>query len=206
MWSPEGPEGGCKARTVFSSCWCWLRICIRFTWTGMGTTILGLLFGEESEYGALLVGLICCVVPRLCTMPALTRFHFARRFWNQILTCTSLNLSWCAIWERSVRERYFFEWNSFSSSRSCSLVNAVLRRRDDLLAAEEFCPSAAVPPLPPPLPPESILSPPPPFAIGDFSQSSSSSSSRLESGSSSSASDEVLSTSGPAGKRRKMGC
>ncbi len=28
----------------------------------------------------------------------------------------------------SERLRYFFEWNSFSSSRSCSLVKAVLRR------------------------------------------------------------------------------
>ena len=42
-------------------------------------------------------------------MPALTLFHLARRFWNQILTCTSLKRRVCAICERSERLRYFLE-------------------------------------------------------------------------------------------------
>lgn len=87
---------------------------IRFTWTGIGTTILGA-FG--------LVGTLPAVIP------ALTRFHLARRFWNHIFTCTSLNLSAWAICERSVKDKYFFEWNSFSSSSNCSLVKAVRLRR-----------------------------------------------------------------------------
>jgi len=101
-------------RTDFSYCWCWLRIAIRFTCTGIGTTIFGLFM------------LSACVRP--CTSPALTRFHFARRFWNQIFTCTSLSFNACAIWERSVNDKYFLLWNSFSNSNSCSDVNAVRRR------------------------------------------------------------------------------
>lgn len=93
-----------------SICWCWLLTANLLTCTGMGTTILGFLTGSPD---------------RLLTLPALIRFHLALRFWNQIFTCTSLSLSACAIWERSVRERYFLQWNSFSSSSSCSLVKAV---------------------------------------------------------------------------------
>ena len=63
------------------------------------------------------------------TLPALTRFHFARLFWNQILTWTSVSWSCVAIQERSARDRYFLVWNSPSSLDSCSLVNAVRRRR-----------------------------------------------------------------------------
>lgn len=94
---------------------CWLRMPTRFTCTGIGTTIRLWPSGPPLRLPAL--------------SPALTRFHLARRFWNQILTCTSLSFSWWAIWDRSLRERYFFEWNSFSSSSSCSDVNAVRRRR-----------------------------------------------------------------------------
>jgi hypothetical protein len=43
-------------------------------------------------------------------------------------TWTSLSLSAAAIWDLSVRLRYFFAWNSLSSSRSCSDVKAVRRR------------------------------------------------------------------------------
>lgn len=93
-----------------SICWCWLLTANLLTCTGMGTTILGFLTGSPD---------------RLLTLPALIRFHLALRFWNQIFTCTSLSLSACAIWERSVSERYFLQWNSFSSSSSCSLVKAV---------------------------------------------------------------------------------
>lgn len=64
------------------------------------------------------------------TIPAFTRFHFALRFWNQILTWTSLSFKLCAMWDLSVSERYFLLWNSFSSSSNCSLVKAVLRRLD----------------------------------------------------------------------------
>lgn len=93
-----------------SICWCWLLTANLLTCTGMGTTILGFLTGSPE---------------RLLTLPALILFHLALRFWNQIFTCTSLSFSACAIWDRSVRERYFLQWNSFSSSSSCSLVKAV---------------------------------------------------------------------------------
>ena len=40
--------------------------------------------------------------------PALTRFHFARRFWNQILTWASVNLNAWAICERSPEKQYAY--------------------------------------------------------------------------------------------------
>ena len=87
-----------------------------FTWIGMGTTSLG-------AWSFLL--------PWAWGPPSvLTLFHFARRFWNQILTWTSVRFNVLAICDRSSSERYFFEWNSLSSSSSCWLVNAVLFRRD----------------------------------------------------------------------------
>lgn len=46
------------------------------------------------------------------------------------LTWTSLSFKVVAIWLLSVKLKYFFAWNSLSSSSSCSLVKAVLRRRD----------------------------------------------------------------------------
>ena len=45
------------------------------------------------------------------TAPALTRFHLARRFWNQILICTSVSWSAWAMWERSLKLKYFLVWN-----------------------------------------------------------------------------------------------
>lgn len=131
-----GRCGGCSVRPDRSICWCWLLMAILFTCTGMGTMIFGLLVFSG---------------PAVClpwTRPAFTRFHFARRFWNQIFTCTSLSFSVCAICERSVRDRYFLLWNSFSSSSNCSLVKAVRLLRDLL-------------PLPPPPPPEPPPPPPP---------------------------------------------
>lgn len=96
---------------------------MRLTCTGMGTTILGLFVWSEHPVPPPRPGLAC-------TRPALTLFHLARRFWNQIFTCTSESFSACAICERSVSERYFLLWNSFSSSSSCSLVKAVRLRLD----------------------------------------------------------------------------
>lgn len=93
---------------------CCDRMAKRFTWTGIGTTSLG--FGFTPL--------------RPLVMPAFSRFHFALRFWNQILTWTSLRWRALAICDLSLRVRYFLLWNSFSSSSSWSLVKAVLRRRD----------------------------------------------------------------------------
>lgn len=63
-------------RLNFSIVECWCRIANRLTWTGIGTTILFPPFDDEPR------------LPMLCDVrPALTRFHLARRFWNQILIC-----------------------------------------------------------------------------------------------------------------------
>lgn len=65
-------------KAIFSMCWCCDRTAKRFTCTGIGTTIL---FAPEP---------LLPPEPRLmpCDVkPAFTRFHFARRFWNQIFTC-----------------------------------------------------------------------------------------------------------------------
>lgn len=106
-----------RSPRALSNCWCWLLTANRFTCTGIGTTSL-LLFDcvPLGWWGP---------APR----PALTRFHLARRFWNQIFTWTSLRRNADAIWLRSVRDKYFLAWNSRSSSKSCSLVKAVRRRR-----------------------------------------------------------------------------
>lgn len=75
-----------------------------------------------------------------------------------VLTWTSLNFRLVAIWLRSVRLRYFFAWNSRSSSSNCSDVNAVRLLRDF-----EFEPPPPDLPLNSPLP-----------AFGEFPMSSSS--------------------------------
>lgn len=60
-------------RLNFSIVECWWRMANRLTWTGIGTTILLPPFDDDPR------------LPMLCDVrPALTRFHFARRFWNQI--------------------------------------------------------------------------------------------------------------------------
>ena len=65
----------------FSICWCCDLMAKRLTWTGIGTTI----FGPAPALPR----------PRLCEVrPAFTRFHLARRFWNQILTCGLLKFNW----------------------------------------------------------------------------------------------------------------
>lgn len=101
-----------------------------FTWIGIGTTS----FGAWSF-----------LLPWAWGPPSvLTRFHFARRFWNQIFTWTSLSFNVLAICDLSSSERYFFAWNSLSSSRSCWLVNAVLFRRDLVPPSQsEFCSSCS---------------------------------------------------------------
>lgn len=48
----------------------------------------------------------------------------------KLITWTSLSLRLVAIWLRSVRLKYFFAWNSRSSSSNCSDVKAVRRRLD----------------------------------------------------------------------------
>lgn len=62
-------------KTIFSRCWCCERTANLLTWTGMGTTIL--------LPGFPVVGFLGIPWEDI---PAFTRFHFARRFWNQILT------------------------------------------------------------------------------------------------------------------------
>lgn len=118
----------------FSKWWWWDLTANRLTCTGMGTTIL-VPFPE------------CCPATPLCLLdvpavamllaldptppplnPAFTLFHLALRFWNQIFTWTSDNFRAWAICDLSVRLRYFFAWNSRSSSRSCSEVKAVRLR------------------------------------------------------------------------------
>lgn len=149
--------GRCWTRTLtappgfFSICWCWPRRAMRLTCTGMGTTSFcggGLWWWEPVE---------CCICWWWCasdcdgcwwlewgppppnrdgppvTNAALTRFHLARRFWNQILIWTSDKRNWCAICERSVKLRYFLAWNSRSNSINWCVEKAVLRRRFLLL-------------------------------------------------------------------------
>jgi len=59
---------------------------------------------------------------------ALHFFHFILRFWNQILTCRSVRFNWVAISDRLSFVKKWLKWNSFSSSKSCFLVYAVLFR------------------------------------------------------------------------------
>lgn len=118
----------------FSKWWWWDLTASLLTWTGIGTTIL-VPFPE------------CCPAAPLCLFeapgvaklfapdptppplnPAFTLFHLALRFWNQIFTWTSDNFNAWAMWDLSVRLRYFFAWNSRSSSNNCSEVNAVRLR------------------------------------------------------------------------------
>lgn len=144
-FKPEPGWFGCE----HFSMWWWCDLTAsRLTWTGIGTTIRGPFpecWPPECRFAD--------DAPPVVS-PALTLFHFARRFWNHIFTWTSDNLRACAMCDLSVRLRYFFAWNSRSSSRSCSDVNAVLRRRA-LLALP-------LPPELPPLPPRSPAPWPPP--------------------------------------------
>lgn len=96
--------------------WIWFCGLYLLPWIGIGTTSFGAWsFLLPWAWGP----------PRV-----LTRFHFARLFWNHIFTWTSLSFNVLAICDLSSIERYFFVWNSLSSSKSCWLVNAVLLRRD----------------------------------------------------------------------------
>lgn len=61
----QDPGEPLQGRAPCSICWCWLRTANLLTCTGMGTTILGFLTGSPE---------------RLLTLPALMRFHLARRF------------------------------------------------------------------------------------------------------------------------------
>lgn len=80
-----------KPEAHFSSCWCLLLTTNLLTWTGIGTTIFPALLPLE-HFGLLrdtfppmmffCESLHAVVDKRL----ALTRFHFARRFWNHIFT------------------------------------------------------------------------------------------------------------------------
>jgi hypothetical protein len=53
------------------------------------------------------------------------RLVLARRFWNQILTCVSVSLSWLENSARSEMERYCFSRNFFSREFSCCVVKGV---------------------------------------------------------------------------------
>lgn len=127
----------------FSICWCWLRIVIRLTWTGIGTTSFWA--GRSFWWFDKLVGSMLLLdewlladdawwwwwwPARFVVMSAaFTRFHLARRFWNHILIWTSERRNWWAIWDLSVRLRYFLAWNSRSNSISWWVEKAVRRRR-----------------------------------------------------------------------------
>ena len=116
----------------------WLRKAkCRDTWIGIGTMILEAdmfadVFGEaleaESEDEV------------KWHVPVFILFHLARRFWNQILTCTSLRPSLLASSDLSFKVKYFFDWNSSSNSCNWNVEKAVLRLR--LLF--DFPPSASV--------------------------------------------------------------
>ena len=70
------------------------------TWTGIGTTIFVAeppLEDPDEELEEWLVDDDFAPFKP----PALTRFHFARRFWNQIFTWASVNLKAWAIWDLS---------------------------------------------------------------------------------------------------------
>lgn len=75
---------------------------------------------------------------RQAYFPSLSRFSlqwvcllcFILLFWNHTFTCFSVKSSKAAISTRLGLHRYLLKWNSFSSSRSCVLVYAVLKRRD----------------------------------------------------------------------------
>lgn len=66
--------------------------------------------------------------PVLCPLPFPSFLCFTRRFWNQIFTCFSDKFRYVAISMRLSLERYMFEVNSRSSSKSCVLVKAVRMR------------------------------------------------------------------------------
>lgn len=53
------------------------------------------------------------------------RLSLARRFWNQILICVSVNCNRSANSNRLPREIYSFRWNSTSKRMVCSLLNVV---------------------------------------------------------------------------------
>jgi len=130
---PEAEVEEVTSQTAGGRGWCPQRnVDTRFTCTGIGTTIFEPLLPATPTSGL--------PVPRdgspdvgleaswwwgwwwwgWCAAPAaLTLFHLARRFWNQILTCISDRRSWKAICERSVSERYFLLSNSRSSSANC---------------------------------------------------------------------------------------
>ncbi len=55
-----------------------------------------------------------------------SRFSFARRFWNQVITCAFVSPSWWAIWSLSAGDKYFWWRNLFSSSYNWWLLKAVL--------------------------------------------------------------------------------
>lgn len=57
---------------------------------------------------------------------SMSRFSFARRFWNQVITCAFDRPKAPAISSRSAGERYFWYRNLFSSSKIWWFVNAVL--------------------------------------------------------------------------------
>ena len=78
----------------------------RVTWTGIGTTILEVPERDPAT-GPPFEAIpwrppdplpdVPQPDPEPWTIPALTRFHLARRFWNQILTWTSVSRRLCAI-------------------------------------------------------------------------------------------------------------
>jgi len=124
---PEAEAETMTSQTAAALCgrrwWPQRTAATRLTCTGMGTTIFAPLLPATPTSGLSAPrdrspGARSDVCWWLCEAPpaAFSRFHFARRFWNQILTWISDSRSWNAICDRSVSDKYFLLSNSRSSS------------------------------------------------------------------------------------------
>jgi len=135
----SGPEGGLNSiflglcNLVLSRNWLRSAKCLD-TWMGMGTMILELSDFEskvapsDDDFGLLLLLAVKALLVRW-QAPVFILFHLARRFWNQIFTCTSLKPNFLASSDLSFNVKYFLDKNSCSSSCSWKVEKAVRRLR-----------------------------------------------------------------------------